>query len=199
MAQSITAKSISNRIYWAKDRGYKDLQQELKELRNKGIIIFRTPLSASKEVLFDKAGGLVMAFEELGRLDQARRFNIDDDHSIRVILPGEAIVQNWEALKKLNNLKTDVVLNEWLIVKRRDPHSNTIRMIPNGYGNYQTFGNDALRLSCYFDCPVFTRVVKMGPDEIPHAIVATYVDGADVVSYKLRAAERGMRIEIEWK
>lgn len=199
MAQSLTAKIISNRIYWAKEWGYKQLQNELKVLRDQGAIVFKTPLNASKEVLFDKAGGLVMAYQELGALEKPRRFDIDEDHNIRVILPTEAIVDRTDALRKIPLTKSDVVLNEWLIVKRRDPHSNIIRMIPNGYGNYQTFGRDALRLSAYFDRPLFTRVAKVGVDEIPQAIAATYIDGADIVTYKLRTAERGMHIEIEWK
>jgi len=198
MAQSLTAKSISNRIYWAKDRGYRNLVEELKTLRNQGAIVFRTPLNASKDVLFDQAGKLVVAFQELGALEKPRRINVDEDHNIRVILPTEAIVHNCEAVKKLGNPKTDVVLNNWLITKRRDMPGGPIRMIPNGFGNFLSFAEDAIRLSCYFDRPLFTRVVRIGPDKTPHAIAATYTDGCDVVTCKLHAADRGMRIEIEW-
>jgi ferredoxin-thioredoxin reductase catalytic subunit len=198
MAQSLTAKTISNRIYWAKERGYKDLVEELKTLRNQSAIVLKTPLNATKEVLFEQARGLVQAFEDLGALEKPRRIEVDEDHSIRVILPTKAIVHNSEAVKKLGNPKTDVVLNGWLITKRRDMPGGPIRMIPNGFGNFVSFAEDAIKLSCYFDRPLFTRVVRIGPDKTPHAIAATYTDGDDVVTCKLRAAERGMRIEIEW-
>lgn len=198
MAQSLTAKTISNRIYWAKERGYKDLVEELKALRNQGAIVLKTSLNSSKEVLFEQARGLVQAFEELGALEKPRRIEVDEDHSIRVILPTEAIVHNTEALKKLGSSSSDVVLNSWLITKRRDMPGGPIRLIPNGFGNYLAFAEDAIRLSCYFDRPLFTRVVQFGPDKTPHAIAATYTDGDDVVSCKLHAADRGMRIEIEW-
>lgn len=196
MSQSLTAKTLSNRIYWAKDRGYQDLVQELKVLRNQGAIVFKTPLNAPKDVLFKHAGGLVDALEELGRLEAPRRIEVDEDHNIRVILPAEAIVHNSEAVKTLGCPKTDVTLNSWLIVKRRDMPGGPIRLIPNGFGNFSAFAGDAIKLSAYFDRPLFTRILKVG--DRPCAIVATYVDGADAVTCKLRAAERGLRIEIEW-
>lgn len=196
MSQSLTAKTLSNRIYWAKNRGYQDLVQELKVLRNQGVIRFKTPLNAPKDVLFKQAGGLVIALGDLAGLESPRRIEVDEDRNIRVILPTEAIVHNTEAVKTLGCPETDVTLNIWLMVKRLDMPGGPIRLIPNGFGNFLAFAGDAVKLSAYFDRPLFTRILKVG--DRPYAIAATYIDGADVVTHKLRAAERGLRIEIEW-
>lgn len=193
VAQSIAPATIANRIYHAKECGYKMLQLAIRELRDLGAIVIKERLNCTKVELEALADAIVAECDELSKSEEIKKLVVDDDRTLRCRLHKDAIVDNREAMK-MGHSETDIVSNIWSMVKRRDV--NTIRLIPNGFDRYTALAGDAIVLVAYFDRPLFTRtiVTKTGT----FVLAATVIDSADAANYKLLAQSLGkFRIEIE--